>query len=290
MMRTAINQHSGEEYPAKREICSGYDDDKPDEEYLYRGRMYCGHDDKILEMRSINRYKFSLNYINEGDICLDAACGTGYGSLLISQKAKRVIGLEISDHALQYAQERYQNDRIEFRKADLTRPFDLPDDYFDVIVSVETLEHISNHDAMLSEFRRVLKPGGLMIMTTVDHYIYSEKGGIKNKFHIGELTKKELLELISRYFKPEELYGHLKYVPLPRQKRFIKKLWISFTETLAKLDILGLRYRLLGFFHLNKRLGTFSHSLSTIVETDMEKSDFHTENEYYQLLVVARKL
>ena len=274
----------------REEIPCGYDDAKPDEEYLDRGRMYCGYDDEILEWRSLIRYTFCLNYIKNGDVCLDATCGTGYGSQLISQKAKKVIGLEISDHALQYAQEHYQNDKIEFRKADITQPLELPDDYFDVVVSIETIEHISNHDAMLSEFKRVLKPGGVLIITTVEHHIYTEIGGIMNKHHIGELTKKGLLELISRYFKPEELYGHLKYVPLPWWKRLTKKLWVSFLGALAKLDMLGLRHWMLKVFHLNKPVKTFSNSLSTMVETNIEKCDFEAENEHYQLLLVARKL
>lgn len=289
-MSTDTHQQNSSKLPIGGKITNGFDDNKPDEEYLDRGRMYCGYDDEILEIRSVNRYRFSLNYVNDGDICLDAACGTGYGSQLIGQKAGKVIGLEISDHALKYAQENYQNDKVEFRKADLTQPFDLPDDYFDVIVSVETLEHISDHDAMLSEFKRILKPDGLIIITTVDHHIYSVKGGIKNKFHIGELTKKELLKLMSRYFKLEELYGHLKFVPLPWRKRFTKKMWVFSIELLTRLDVLGIRYRILEIFHLNKQIKTFSHNLSTMVETGMEKSDFQDENDYYQLLVVARKL
>ena len=287
-VRAIVNRQRDKEYPDSGRMRCSYDDERPDDEHLNRGRMYCGYDDEVLERRSVNRYRFSLNYVKEGDVCLDAASGSGYGSELISQKARKVIGLEISGHALQFAQEHYQNDKIEFRKADLTQPLDLPDDYFNVIVSVETLEHIANHDVMLSEFKRVLKPGGLLIITTVEHYIYTEKGGIKNKFHVGELTKKELINLLAKYFELEELYGHLRYVPLPRRKHFTKKLWVSFTEALGKLDIFGIRYWVIKRLRLNSAVKTVSQSLSTIFETDMEKSDFEDENEYYQLLVVAR--
>ena len=289
-VRAIVGKQRDEGYLNRGKIYCSYDDRKPDDEYLDRGRIYCGYDDEELERRSIDRYRFSLNFIQDGDICLDAASGSGYGSELISQKAKKVIGLEISDHALKFARDHYQNDKIEFRKADLTQPLGLPDDYFDTIVSIETIEHISSHDAMLSEFRRVLKPGGLLIASTVEHQIYTEKGGIRNKFHIGELTKKELLNLISRYFKLEELYGHLKYVPLPRRKRLIKKLWVSFVIALSKLDIFGIRYWVVKRLYLNGAVKSVSQSLSTMVETGMKKSDFEDENDYYQLIVVARKL
>jgi ubiquinone/menaquinone biosynthesis C-methylase UbiE len=266
-----------------------YCDDKPDEDYLERGRMYLGYDEDVLEWRSLLRYEFSRRYVKEGDICLDAACGTGYGSNLLAQTATKVIGLEISDHALKYAREHFSNEKIEFRQADLTKTFDLPDDYFDVIVSVETLEHISDHNSMMAEFQRVSKPGGTIVLTTVEHHVYSELGGIKNVHHIGELTKKELLDLISKYFKLEELYGHLKYIPPTPQKRATKKLWRIFTETFAIVDVFDLRHRLMKWSRFNRSVESFNSSLSNMVDTDLVKCEFDEENEYYQLLVVARK-
>ena len=260
------------------------------EEYLNKGRTYIGYEDSDLERLAIGRYRFSLNFVKDGDICLDAASGSGYGSELLSQKARKVVGLEIDEHALKFARSHYQNDRIDFRQADLTQPLDLPDDYFDIIVSIETLEHISNHDAMLSEFKRVLKSGGWLIASTVEHQVYTEKGGIRNIHHIGELTKKQLMTLISRYFKLEELYGQIKYVPLSWRKRLIQKLWLSFLRVLNKIDILKIRYWVVNSFRLNGAVNAVNKSLSTMVETDMEKTAFEDENEYYQLIVVARKL
>ena len=260
------------------------------EEYLGKGRIYCGYDDSEQDRFSIGRYRFSLNFIKDGDICLDAACGSGYGSELISQKAKEVVGLEIDEHALKFAREHYQNDKIVFRKADITQPLDLPDDYFDTIVSIETIEHISNHDAMLGEFRRVLKPGGFLVASTVEHQIYTEKGGIRNIHHVGELTKKELMALISRHFKLEELYGQIKYVPLSWSKKLARILWHSFLETLSKIDIFKIRYWVVNRFRLDGAVNAVNKSFSTQELTDIEKSGFEDENEYYQLIVVARKL
>jgi len=48
------------------------------EEYLGRGRTYCGYEGRELERLAIGRYRFSLNFIKDGDICIDAACGSGY--------------------------------------------------------------------------------------------------------------------------------------------------------------------------------------------------------------------
>ncbi len=260
------------------------------EEYLDKGRTYIGYEDRELERLAIGRYRFSLNFIKDGDICLDAACGSGYGSELISQKAKEVVGLEIDEHALKFAKEHYQNDNIVFRKVDITRPLDLPDEYFDTIVSIETIEHISNHDTMISEFKRVLKTGGLLIISTIERQIYTDDGGIKNIHHIGELTKKELMGLISRYFKLEKLYGQIKYVPLSSGKRLTQKLWLFFLKALNKLDIFKIRYWVVQKLHLDEAVNVVNKSFSTMEQTDIENSDFEDENSYYQLIVVARKL
>jgi len=260
------------------------------EEYLNKGRTYIGYEDRELERLAIGRYRFSLNFIKDGDICLDAASGSGYGSELISKKAKEVVGLEMDEHALKFAKDHYQNDKIVFRKADLTQPLDLPGDCFDIIVSIETIEHIPDHDAMLSEFKRVLKPGGLLVASTVEHQIYTGKGGIRNIHHIGELTKNQLITLISRYFKLEELYGQMKYVPLSWSKRITQKLWLSFLRVLAKVDILKIRYWMMNSFRLNCAVNAVNKSFSTMELTDIEKTDFEDGNSYYQLIVVARRL
>jgi SAM-dependent methyltransferase len=55
---------------------------------------------------------------------------------------------------------------LEYRKIDMTSRFDFPTASFDYVVSIEGIEHIENHFAFLREARRVLKPGGKMILTT----------------------------------------------------------------------------------------------------------------------------
>ena len=259
-------------------------------EFSDRGRLYCGYDDSEQEWLATGRYRFALNFINEGDTCLDAACGSGYGSELISRKAKEVIALDVDEHALSFAESHHRNGKISFHKADLTQPLALPDACCEVIVSVETIEHIVDHDAFLREFRRVLKPGGRLILTTVDHEVYSERGGIRNKFHVGELTKKELHALISRYFTLEETYGQIRHVPLSWRKRLSQKVWLSFISVVGVLDVLRLRRRVLKRFRLNSAVDAVNRGLSPMKITAIEKTDVCDTNDYYQLIVVARKV
>ena len=103
---------------------------------------------------------------------LDAACGAGYGTRLLAAKAARAHGVDVDDQTIAYAANRFGGDSISFHAASVVSlPFEAG--YFDVIVSFETLEHLVEQEAMLEEFKRVLKPGGTLIISTPDRPIYN---------------------------------------------------------------------------------------------------------------------
>jgi len=172
----------------------------------------------------LDRYNFALQFLSGKEVVVDAACGSGYGSEILSKKAKKVVGLEISDHALNYAKAHHWRPNIEFQKADLNRKIELPDAFCNVVVSFETLEHLTNQEMMLAEFRRILKPGGVLIISTPDRNLIS--GGLKsdNPFHLKELTKEEFISLLEKFFVLEALYGQGEVKELPWWKKIIKSL------------------------------------------------------------------
>lgn len=68
----------------------------------------------------IERYKFASQFV-ENKIVLDIACGVGYGSKLLAEKANRVFGCDISDDAIKYAKSHYSKENICYRMMDATR-------------------------------------------------------------------------------------------------------------------------------------------------------------------------
>ena len=138
---------------------------------------------------------------------LDAACGEGYGSAMLAQTASSVEGVDISQQAIGHAQQRYGHlQDVNFQVADCTSlPFG--DSEFDRVVSFETLEHLAEHDKLLSEFRRVLKPDGCLILSSPDKATYSDGQNSVNEFHVKELYRDELETLIGRYFPACQLLG-----------------------------------------------------------------------------------
>lgn len=138
---------------------------------------------------------------------LDAACGEGYGSAILSESAASVESVDISKQAIDHASARYRDlENVSFQVADCTKlPF--PDNEFDRIVSFETLEHLETHDQLMAEFRRVLKPDGYLILSSPDKETYSQGQETVNEFHLKELDRNELEALIRRHFPAWRLLG-----------------------------------------------------------------------------------
>ena len=254
---------------------------KKDKEFDAGERLYIGK--TIAEESAVNehfeRYEFAKKYLKPDFVVLDAACGTGYGSDILSKSVKKVIGVEISSHALSWAKDHYKNPNLEFKKGDLSRPLDFPDSHFDAIISFETLEHVENQKNMLGEFGRILKPGGILVISSPDKDIITGKGESDNKFHIKELTKKEFIKLMNDYFNVKEIFGQSKYVELPIYKKIIKGL--------SKIDIFKIRrvvFKILG-------LTIFVHKNFTPIErSSIEKTDFDSQNNFYVLIMICEKI
>ncbi|SFN17178.1 class I SAM-dependent methyltransferase [Dokdonella immobilis] len=153
-----------------------------------------------------HRYAFAMP-LCRGQRVLDAACGEGYGSDLIARVASEVVGVDISEAAVCHARKRYgSRENLQFAAGDASAlTFD--DGCFDVVVSFETLEHLDAQDRLVAGFARVLREDGLLLISSPDKRTYSEVAGFRNEFHVRELYREELLELLGRHFPHVRLYA-----------------------------------------------------------------------------------
>ncbi|MCW8926571.1 MAG: class I SAM-dependent methyltransferase [Xanthomonadales bacterium] len=153
-----------------------------------------------------HRYALAARWC-DGKRTLDAACGEGYGSAVLAKSGAKVDGVDISERVIAHARQQYGDiEQLDFHVADCT---DLPfaDSEFDRVVSFETLEHLATHDELLTEFKRVLKPDGFLVLSSPDKAVYSEGEGTVNEFHVRELYREELEALIARHFPASRLLG-----------------------------------------------------------------------------------
>ncbi len=172
----------------------------------FTGERFTPECEREIWYEHLHRYAFAAPLV-DGLQVLDAACGEGYGAALLSRSAARVSGVDVSAEAVAHARERYgARENLSFQEADVTRlPFE--EDQFDAVVSFETLEHLEAQDAMLAEFRRVLKPGGFLLISSPDRAVYTEQQGNDNPFHVRELYREEFEALLGRHFPAVTLLG-----------------------------------------------------------------------------------
>jgi ubiquinone/menaquinone biosynthesis C-methylase UbiE len=144
-------------------------------------------------------YQFAVNYCG-GKNVLDAACGLGYGSYLLAHKAMHVTGLEIVDSNIEFAQENYKKDNLQFVVQDATQ-MEYEDNTFDTIVSIETFEHVPPELArkFIAEFKRVLKTDGKLVISTPNTDVYRQIS--KTPDHVNELSVDDFYKVLSAEFK-----------------------------------------------------------------------------------------
>ena len=155
----------------------------------------------------MHRYAFARP-LARGLRVLDAACGEGYGSALLADVADEVLGLDISPEAIGHARARYgARANLRFDVADCTALDHLPSASFDVIASFETLEHVEAQERMLDGFARLLRPDGLLLVSTPDKRNYTDIPGAVNEFHVRELYRDEFEALLASRFAAFRLFG-----------------------------------------------------------------------------------
>jgi len=145
--------------------------------------------------------------MSKGLKVLDYGCNDGYGTYIISNYCKEVIGIDVSAIAIKNAKEKYGQQGIEFHLFDGKRTsFD--DKFFDRVVSLQVIEHIIDYDDYLNEIKRILTKDGVVLFTTPNATIRLDPGMKPlNPFHVKEFTPIELNNLLKKYFNKVEIRG-----------------------------------------------------------------------------------
>jgi len=160
----------------------------------------------------IYRYRFATKYIHGKDV-LDIASGEGYGTAALTQGgSKSVIGVEIDLKSVEHSREKYN---IDVRQGDATK-IPLVDNSVDVVISFETVEHIVDTSAFISECARVLRPGGMIVISTPNVAEYNVNSDpMNNPYHCSEMTEQQFANLLESKFNRATIF-HQYPVSAPR--------------------------------------------------------------------------
>ncbi len=137
---------------------------------------------------------------------LEAGCGEGYGADLIADIARKVIGLDYDEATVAHVRARYP--RVDMRHGNLAE-LPLADSSVDVVVNFQVIEHLWDQPQFVAECLRVLRPSGVLLMSTPNRVTFSPGRDTPiNPFHTRELNADELTELLETAgFRLEAMQG-----------------------------------------------------------------------------------
>jgi SAM-dependent methyltransferase len=125
---------------------------------------------------------------------LEAGFGEGYGADLLAGVARSVTGVDYDESAVAHVQARYP--RVVVHQGNLAA-LPLPDASVDVVVNFQVIEHLWDQPQFVAECRRVLRPSGVLMMSTPNRITFTPDSDTPlNPFHTRELDAAELTELL----------------------------------------------------------------------------------------------
>lgn len=198
---------------------------EPNEQPLAESEILTAPSSILEYIRHLLRYKF-LELLCRDKKVLDCACGCGYGSYILGRSARKVVGIDIDFDLIKFAKTYLHAENNRFVNTTIER---LREKDFDVIISVETIEHIDTEDVndFILSLKEHLKKDGVIVFTTprVDETISYKK--IDNKYHSHkeEYNKEDFCDLLIRNDLKIEQYLLQKYdgsiiYQIPKKTRF----------------------------------------------------------------------
>ena len=136
---------------------------------------------------------------------VDMACGEGYGSAVLAERAARVTGVDANPEAHEHARIKYSRPGLRFVR-DMVELYREP---CDAVVFLQTIEHVQDPEGVLRHFRSMLRPGGAVYVTTPNVLTLAPPGAEKsdNPWHLKEYRPEEFRALCESVFDSVELLG-----------------------------------------------------------------------------------
>lgn len=182
--------------------------DVPEENYWYR--------------RHLVVYEWIAERVR-GQRVVDMACGEGYGSDVLAGQAASVVGVDANPEAHEHARLRYVRPNLRFER-DLVEGFAEP---CDVVVFLQTIEHVEDPGAILEHFKSLLSPGGVAYVSTPNLLTLAPPGAEKsdNPWHVHEYRAEEFRALCEAHFPRVEVLGLFHARKLRAHELAIKLGW-----------------------------------------------------------------
>ncbi len=155
--------------------------------------------DNPIHQRLFKAYVVAEEYI-KGDV-LEVGCGEGRGMELLMAKARTFTAVDKIESAIVNLKNKYPDAKL--LSMNIPPLAGLADDAYDVVVSFQVIEHIKDDALFLKEIHRVLKPGGIALLTTPNR----RQSITRNPWHVREYLPHELKQLADQFFSHTQMKG-----------------------------------------------------------------------------------
>lgn len=190
--------------------------------------------DHLIYLMHVAGYAFAEHY-TRGKRVLDYGCGSGYGAARIAETAAYVQAVDVAQDAIDHARTRFVRSNLSFSRVTPDAALDFEDAAFDVVLSFQVFEHVADTSHYLAEIRRVLAPGGHLILITPDRSTrLFPLQRPWNRWHLREYSQKRLRLELERFFSQIEILGmSARYEIIDIEIRRCRKLkWLTLPFTL----------------------------------------------------------
>lgn len=240
-------------------------------------------EDNVIHHRHMIAYQEAIPYIS-GRV-LEIGSGQGYGLKILAPKAQSYVAVDKFETPLES-----NNTNVQFIRMKVPPLVGLSDNDFDIVVCFQVIEHIKKDRLFLEEICRVLKPGGVLILTTPN----INMSLTRNPWHVREYDLNQIKKLLSEVFSVFEIkgvYGNEKVMSYYEEnKKSVKRF--------TRYDVLNLQYILPRFllkipYDIANRMNRnkLLESNNTLVNA-VVTSDFFIENadeKCFDFFVIAKK-
>jgi 2-polyprenyl-3-methyl-5-hydroxy-6-metoxy-1,4-benzoquinol methylase len=188
--------------------------------------------DNPLHQRLLAAYYEGTKLI--GGNLLEVGCGVGRGTELLMNKATHYTAVDKNEGLIQQLKQQYSAGK--FIAASIPPFQDFADETFDSVISFQVIEHIPNDALFVQEIYRVLKKGGVAVISTPNIKLSLTR----NPWHIREYTAQQLHVLCSAYFSQVEamgIAGNQKVLDYHEKNR-------ESVRRITRFDVFNLQYRL----------------------------------------------
>jgi SAM-dependent methyltransferase len=181
-----------------------------------------------IEADHLERYRFACKYA-KGKSVLDIACGVGYsGPKFIEAGAVNYQGVDINEKLIEYAKSNYSSERNNYFVGDICTFTN--NKMYDLITCYETIEHVKNYEAAIKNLHSLLKPGGLLLISSPNRTVTSPNALTlndkpSNEFHTQEFISEELLSILVKngfIADSRNLYGQRQRKKVYRNRYYRK--------------------------------------------------------------------